>query len=301
MKEKTILHTKYGVSQTKKYCVYAHTSLDTGKKYIGTTANIEKRWDARHYQMKKIASAISEAATLHNCSVIDAFKDFFSHEILFESNDYVEVGLREAYYTGKFDTYDNGLNGGIGGEFAQYGVVVEDEHKVFRVRENRMTILICDLFLKIKKLVGLKLWRQGQQIQLAIERFLKNNSIASKNDRYLEKDTPASYWMTPQSYNKTTASYSVSYHLNVTSLFFSEQYFLDRIINDAVAAKVKSVTLKYVYSPQKSQAYYRRFSSTSFKGVALPKIRQAADRAVHSYEATHHEPCPVSFNFVKVN
>ena len=89
--------------------IYLITNKLNGKKYVGQSCNIEKRWK------KHIAN--SKAGTkfhIHN-----AIKKYgvenFSFEVL-EECPVDKLNEREIYWIDKFDTYNNGYNMTIGGE-----------------------------------------------------------------------------------------------------------------------------------------------------------------------------------------
>lgn len=85
----------------KPYVVYCHTS-PSGKKYIGMSKNVKRRWEAhgKHYKMcTKFYNAIKKYGW-----------ENITHEILEENLTKREAEKLEEFYIKKFDTVNNGYN-----------------------------------------------------------------------------------------------------------------------------------------------------------------------------------------------
>lgn len=98
----------------KTWLVYKHTSLKSGKSYIGMTRNsIETRW-------KQHVSAAVNGSTLYFANALRLYWfDNWSHTILVEGIDTIEdASALEKYYIKKYDTSENGYNLTLGGEGA---------------------------------------------------------------------------------------------------------------------------------------------------------------------------------------
>lgn len=96
----------------KQWIVYKHTSIKSGKSYIGMTSkDIMCRWDEH----------VSEAmrnSTRHFHRAIRLYgADNWSHEILADCIDTIDEAYQlEKYYIKKHDTFENGYNLNEGGE-----------------------------------------------------------------------------------------------------------------------------------------------------------------------------------------
>ena len=85
----------------KPYVVYCHTS-PSGKKYIGMSKNVKRRWEANGRNYKKCIK------------FYNAIKKYgwenITHEILEENLTKREAEKLEEFYIKKFDTVNNGYN-----------------------------------------------------------------------------------------------------------------------------------------------------------------------------------------------
>lgn len=107
----------------KQWLIYKHTSMKSGKSYVGMTSQtMETRWKqhisaAKHGDSKYFARAIS----LYG-------EDNWDHEVLVENIDtFEEACALEKYYIKKLDTFENGYNLTIGGG----GVSIELPNFIF--------------------------------------------------------------------------------------------------------------------------------------------------------------------------
>ena len=96
----------------KTWVVYKHTSMRSGKSYIGLT---KKSWTVRwqhHCHMARSGS------TFHFHRAIKLYgEDNWIHEILVNDIDTLEEAqVLEKYYIKKYDTFENGYNMTLGGE-----------------------------------------------------------------------------------------------------------------------------------------------------------------------------------------
>ena len=85
----------------KPYVVYCHTS-PSGKKYIGMSKNVKRRWEAngKNYKMcTKFYNAIKKYGW-----------ENITHEILEENLTKEEAERLEEFYIKEFDTVNNGYN-----------------------------------------------------------------------------------------------------------------------------------------------------------------------------------------------
>ena len=85
----------------KPYVVYCHTS-PSGKKYIGMSKNVKRRWEANGKNYKtctKFYNAIKKYGW-----------ENITHEILEENLTKEEAERLEEFYIKKFDTVNNGYN-----------------------------------------------------------------------------------------------------------------------------------------------------------------------------------------------
>ena len=85
----------------KPYVVYCHTS-PSGKKYIGMSKNVKRRWEAngKNYKMcTKFYNAIKKYGW-----------ENITHEILEENLTKEEAERLEEFYIKELDTINNGYN-----------------------------------------------------------------------------------------------------------------------------------------------------------------------------------------------
>ncbi len=98
--------------EEKKWCVYKHTSYESGKSYIGITSQEpQKRWG------KNGSAYLSKPSNKHWKNAIRKYGwDGFSHEILEGNLTKSEANEKEKYYIKKYDSYNNGYNDTLGGD-----------------------------------------------------------------------------------------------------------------------------------------------------------------------------------------
>ena len=90
----------------KQWLIYKHTSLRSGKSYIGLTCtSLERRW-SQHI------SDARNGSELHFHRAIRLYgEDNWTHEVIADQIDTIdEANALEQYYIKKFDTFDNGYN-----------------------------------------------------------------------------------------------------------------------------------------------------------------------------------------------
>ena len=96
----------------KTWLIYKHTSLESGKSYVGLTCNsMELRWQQH-------CSAARTGGSLHFCRAITLYgEDNWEHEVVVDGlTSLDEAIVLEKYYIRKFDTFENGYNLTLGGE-----------------------------------------------------------------------------------------------------------------------------------------------------------------------------------------
>jgi hypothetical protein len=109
----------------KLYCVYEHV-FPNGKKYIGISSDVEKRWrNGKGYETQgKIANAISHYGwenVKHNVIVGGVTKE--------------QAEALERYLIAELDTIKNGYNTAIGGE--NINSTYLNEHVLQMIRESK--------------------------------------------------------------------------------------------------------------------------------------------------------------------
>ena len=90
----------------KQWIIYKHTSLRSGKSYIGLTCNsLERRWIQHTSDARK-------GSNLHFHRAIRLYgEDNWTHEVIADKIDTIdEANALEQYYIKKFDTFENGYN-----------------------------------------------------------------------------------------------------------------------------------------------------------------------------------------------
>lgn len=87
------------------YCVYCHTNIINGKKYIGQTSNYVRRCQPTNYKgCTKLYNAIMKYGW-----------DNFTHEILEDNLTLEQANQREEYYINLYNTVKDGYNIKSGG------------------------------------------------------------------------------------------------------------------------------------------------------------------------------------------
>lgn len=110
----------------KVWSIYMHTSLDTGKAYIGLTCKTpHERW------LEHCCSA-RRGSTLHFHNALNAYGfDRWEHSVLESGIQNVEsANVLEKYYIQKYDTFKNGYNLTIGGG----AIVLSEETEMYRLK-----------------------------------------------------------------------------------------------------------------------------------------------------------------------
>ena len=92
----------------KTYCIYKITNLINSKSYLGYTYQVEKRFThhIRGYENSSISTAIKKYG-----------KDNFTFIVIEEGLGYKQALKREVYWIKFFDSYCNGYNQTLGGDF----------------------------------------------------------------------------------------------------------------------------------------------------------------------------------------
>lgn len=109
------------------YIIYMHTSLDSGKSYIGLTSRtMEIRW------LEHLSNARNNVK-YHFYNAIRLYGETaWNHTILHENiNTLEEAKELEKYYIKKYDTFENGYNSTIGGE-GYHGIHSEQTKELLR-------------------------------------------------------------------------------------------------------------------------------------------------------------------------
>ena len=109
----------------KNYCVYEHI-FPNGKKYIGISSDVEKRWrNGKGYETQgKIANAIK-------CFGWENVK----HNIIVDGLNKEQAEQLEKYLIHELDTINNGYNTAIGGENITSTYL--NQHILFEIRESK--------------------------------------------------------------------------------------------------------------------------------------------------------------------
>ena len=105
--------------EDKKYCVYMHTNIINGKKYIGQTCRKpEQRWghNGSGYLRKYKDRRYNQPLFAH--AILKYGWDNFTHEVLFDNLSKEEACLLEQCYIALYDTTNRnkGYNRTTGGE-----------------------------------------------------------------------------------------------------------------------------------------------------------------------------------------
>lgn len=114
------------LKEGNNYCVYMHTNLVNGKKYVGLTGrNVKERWlsNGDGYKVQPFYKAIKKYG-LEN----------FSHEILASGLSKDEACELEKYYIKKYQTNEReyGYNMSTGGECSVEGAIFGNRRHVFQ-------------------------------------------------------------------------------------------------------------------------------------------------------------------------
>lgn len=100
----------------KQWLIYKHTSMKSGKSYIGQTCtSIDRRW-AQH------TSEARKGSQLHFHRAITLYgENNWSHEVLAQGIDTLEeANALEKFYVKQHDTFENGYNLTYGGDSREY-------------------------------------------------------------------------------------------------------------------------------------------------------------------------------------
>lgn len=109
----------------KLYCVYEHV-FPNGKKYIGISSDVEKRWrNGKGYETQgKIANAISRYGW-----------ENVKHNVIVDGVTKEQAEALERYLIAELDTIKNGYNTAIGGE--NINSTYLNEHVLQMIRESK--------------------------------------------------------------------------------------------------------------------------------------------------------------------
>ena len=127
---------------TEKICgIYCIENLVNGKKYIGQSNNVYKRWKAHIKELDNnyhCNSYLQKAWNKHG-------KENFLFNIL-ETCQENELNEKEIYYIDKYSTYNSGYNLTIGGE-GRRGYHLTDKHKD-KIRNSRHNFKLMEILLR---------------------------------------------------------------------------------------------------------------------------------------------------------
>ena len=140
----------------RNYCVYCHTNKINGKRYIGITNNVKRRWRTNGIEYKPDKNMNQNVAFWN--AIQKYGWDNFDHEILVDNLTFDEAKQLERYYIHKYQTFIGyfdkredrlGYNSTLGGEGTQglkgelhpnYGKHLTDEQKSKLVDANSIAI-----------------------------------------------------------------------------------------------------------------------------------------------------------------
>lgn len=125
------------------YSVYCHTHKATGKRYIGMTHDIQRRWRSNGVEYKHEHCAIGEA-------IIEYGWDAFSHEVLETDLTEEEACAREKYYIDLYDTRnpsrgynvaEGGIDKNVGMLYAEHPRGMTGKHHGTEKREKQRELM----------------------------------------------------------------------------------------------------------------------------------------------------------------
>lgn len=120
----------------KTWLVYKHTSVDTGKVYIGMTKHsIEKRWK-QHCQ--EAFNTDRPVTHFHNALKKYGITNWIHEVLISDIATLSEAEYTEKLFIGKYDSYEKGYNStlGGGGVVAKFG----EDHHFYGVAKNREAV-----------------------------------------------------------------------------------------------------------------------------------------------------------------
>lgn len=107
------------------YRVYKDTCIVSGKSYIGITKHTPKeRWYSKCHKALQLNFSYKIS-----CAIRKYGPEPWTHEVLYCTKDLEHVYTMEKYFIGYFDTYNNGYNSTIGGEYPEHEEL-QDDHKL---------------------------------------------------------------------------------------------------------------------------------------------------------------------------
>lgn len=161
--------------------IYKITNLINQKAYIGKTMfNIEKRWQAHKRE--------SRAQRSQNRPLYRAINKYgienFSIEVL-EEVDINELSIKEIYWIGYYDTYNNGYNATLGGD----GKILYDYNDFAALYEQGYTIKqIGELYNCDTEHIGYILKQMGYNTKAnAMKVWSKKVCAYDKQDKFIQE------------------------------------------------------------------------------------------------------------------
>ena len=112
--------------------IYKHTSKTSGKSYIGLTQKtLEERLNGHINNSRK-----GSETNFHSAIRKYGIEDFISEVLESGIKDIDELKLREQYWIEYYDTYKNGYNMTLGGDFLPYELQLKGAEKRSQKNEN---------------------------------------------------------------------------------------------------------------------------------------------------------------------
>lgn len=161
--------------------IYKITNLINQKAYIGKTMfNIEKRWKEHQKESKTQRSQNRPLYRAMNKYGVENF----SIEVL-EEVDINELSIKEIYWIGYYDTYNNGYNATLGGD----GKILYDYNDFAALYEQGYTIKqIGELYNCDTEHIGYILKQMGYDTKAnAMKTWSKKVCAYDKQDKFIQE------------------------------------------------------------------------------------------------------------------